>query len=335
MSVLTSSPYSLAYGATVYAKVQAQNSQGWSVLSIANVGGATIQQTPSTMSAPTSGSSTSESQIEISWIAPSDGGSAISSYNLQWDSGTSGSTWTDVVGISPAYTSTSIILSTGITAGTSYQFKVRAQNVLGWGGISPATTIKAATIPSQMVAVTTSIDSSTGGVKITWTAPLDGSSTIDSYLIEIANSAQTAWAADTTNCDGASSTIISQMYCVIPMSTLAASFGYTTLDQLVTVRATAHNVYGYATLPSTVNSSGAKIRQAPDQMIIPTVDSYSDTSVTISWSALTGTATGNSDITSYNLQWDNGSGSTFTDLASQTSLTYTASGLSGGTTYQF
>src|SRR5437762_1734809 len=103
------------------------------------------------MSAPVSGSSTSESQIEVTWSAlttPSNGGSTITSYNLQWDSGSAGVTWTDVVGISPAYTSTSIILSTGITAGSTYRFKVRAQNDIGWGSFSSSASIKAATTPS-------------------------------------------------------------------------------------------------------------------------------------------------------------------------------------------
>jgi len=60
-----------------------------------------------------------------------------------------------------------------------------------------------------MTTVTTSIDSSTGGVKIVWTAPHDGSSTIDAYLIEIADSTSTTWTADTTNCNAASSPIMS------------------------------------------------------------------------------------------------------------------------------
>jgi len=104
------------------------------------------------MSTPANGASTSESQIEVTWsalsTAPSNGGSAVTSYNLQWDSGTSGVTWTDVVGLAPAYTSTSIILTTGITAGTTYRVKVRAQNVFGWGDFSSYQSIKAASTPS-------------------------------------------------------------------------------------------------------------------------------------------------------------------------------------------
>jgi hypothetical protein len=194
--------------------------------------------------------------------------------------------------------------------------------------------MQAATTPSQMATVTTSIDSSTGGVTISWVAPHDGGSTIDAYRIEIANAGATSWTADTTNCDGASSTIMSQMYCVIPMSTLtAAPYSYA-FDQLVVVRASAHNTYGYSTASSS-NTIGAKIRSVPNAMAIPAVVSYSDTAISISWTALTAAATGNSAITAYNLQWDSGSGSTFTDLTSQTATTYSVTGLTGGTTYQF
>ncbi len=38
-----------------------------------------------------------------------------------------------------------------------------------------------------MSAVTTSIDSSTGGIKISWTAPLNNGNTITKYKIEISD----------------------------------------------------------------------------------------------------------------------------------------------------
>jgi hypothetical protein len=60
-----------------------------------------------------------------------------------------------------------------------------------------------------MATVTTSIDSTTGGVKIAWTVPSDGSSTIDAYTIEIANEDQSAWLPDTVNCNGALPAIVS------------------------------------------------------------------------------------------------------------------------------
>jgi hypothetical protein len=40
------------------------------------------------------------------------------------------------------------------------------------------------------------------------------------------------------------------------------------------------------------------------------VTSKTETDIALSWSSLTGVATGNSAITSYNLYWDNHSGTT-------------------------
>lgn len=79
----------------------------------------------------------------------------------------------------------------------------------------------------------TSIDSSTGGVTISWTAPYNGGTAITSYLIEISNALSTTWNTELTYCSGSSSTVISALQCTIPMSTLtAAPFSYT-FDQLV------------------------------------------------------------------------------------------------------
>ena len=68
-------------------------------------------------------------------------------------------------------------------------------------------------------------------------------------------------------------------------------------------------------------------------MALPTVVSYSDTSTTISWTALTAPSNGNSDVTAYDLQWKVGSGS-FTDLTSLSATTFTTT-LTAGTSYQF
>jgi hypothetical protein len=131
--------------------VLAHNSRGWSSASLANTAGPTIQTEPNAMAAPTRGSTTSTTIVEVDWaalISPANGDSSITSYNLKWDAGTSGVTWTDLIGLSPSSTATSYSLTTGITAGSSYQFKVRARNAFGWGSYSSVATITAATIPS-------------------------------------------------------------------------------------------------------------------------------------------------------------------------------------------
>lgn len=123
------------------------------------------------------------------------------SYQLQWDSGTAGVTYVYKVGVSSYYTDTSYTITSGITGGSSYRFKIAAENIWGVGTESDEFTIVAQYVPEQMAAVTTTIDSATGGVKIAWTAPHDGSDTITSYTITISDSSGT-YKEDTTNCDG-------------------------------------------------------------------------------------------------------------------------------------
>lgn len=43
-------------------------------------------------------------------------------------------------------------------------------------------------------------------------------------------------------------------------------------------------------------------------MNTPVIDSYSDTQITVKWTALSGANTGNSPITSYALYWNAGTG---------------------------
>jgi hypothetical protein len=62
----------------------------------------------------------------------------------------------------------------GIQGGKIYNYKVRAQNIHGWGPFSEPFGIKAAEIPEVMIAVTTSIDPTAGDVRISWNEPHDG-----------------------------------------------------------------------------------------------------------------------------------------------------------------
>lgn len=80
------------------------------------------------MNLPTRGSTSSETLIEVTWnplIAIADtGNSAILSYGLQWDSGTSGASWINLVGYSSDYLLTSFTISSGVAPGTTYRFKL-------------------------------------------------------------------------------------------------------------------------------------------------------------------------------------------------------------------
>jgi hypothetical protein len=159
----------------------------------------------------------------------------ILSYNLQWDAGSSGTSFVELVGESTDYELTTFTVSTGIVAGWPYYFRVRARNGLGWGPVSTSAAVKAATKPDQMDAATTAIDSATGGVIVTFTEPEDNSQGITAYRIEVAHGSD--WSEELTSCDGSDATVMSNMQCIIPMSALrdtAFGLGY---GELIQVRA--------------------------------------------------------------------------------------------------
>jgi hypothetical protein len=91
MSRFTQDPFNLPQGALIVAQVSAINSIGYSVPSSANVVGVTVQIAPPiTPVAPLIDlSKTDETKITVVMTAINSlsdaGGSAITSYNLEWD----------------------------------------------------------------------------------------------------------------------------------------------------------------------------------------------------------------------------------------------------------
>jgi hypothetical protein len=171
MHELRASPFLLAYGDLVQAKVLAANERGWSEASPANTDGAHVEVEPSAVVAPARGILTGPTQLDVYWTALSlydAGGSEVLSYHLQYDNATAATTWLDVVGLAPDSMLLTVIVSTNVESGAMYGFRVRARNIFGWGPYSQVTYIQAAREPDQPEAPVTSIDASTGGVVITW-----------------------------------------------------------------------------------------------------------------------------------------------------------------------
>jgi hypothetical protein len=260
----------------------------------------------------------------------------VLSYHLQWDNHTNGTTWSDLVGASPDSTALTYTKSAGVAAATTYQFRVRARNVHGWGAYSDAVSIGATGVPHQMAAVVTSIDAATGGVKIAWTAAGTGGLAVDAYLIEIQNGASSTWTVDATNCNGGTAPIPANRYCIVPVSVLTASPYSYAFDALVTARVSAHNAKGHGPVsPTNTATTGAKVRRVPSAPAVPTVTASSDAAITVAWAALVAPADGNSAVTAYNLYWDNGTGTTSVSLFQGLATSYSVSGLTGGNTYKF
>ena len=84
------------------------------------------------------------------------------------------------------------------------------------------------------------------------------------------------------------------------------------------------------------NLDGAKIRTVPNAMGAPVVSAYSDLFGNITWTALTGDATGQSPITAYNLYWNAGTGTDPSTLVTSGLITsYQFTNFEGGKTYYF
>ena len=135
------------------------------------------------------------------------------------------------------------------------------------------------------------------------------------------------WHQDMTNCPGLDTSL---NYCIIPMLTLQqAPFSYN-LDDLIQVRVSAVNAQGTAT-DSAILTTGAKLRTVPYTMTDPFKGGQTtDLQIQVEWTGLTGTSRGNSDILSYNLYWDNGSGTTNLQLTDSLVTSYTILGVTGG-----
>lgn len=199
--------YGLARGALVQAQVQAKGLNGWGLWSSLNAAGATVQTEPGPMNPASEGSLTSEAQIEVVWAAlttaAETGGAVITSYNLEWHAGGPDplAAWLDLAGELSDYPGTSYITTTGIVAGATASFRLRAKNIWGWGALSTEAVVVASRAPAQPPAAVTSLNPSTGALLIDWTEPANHGSAMTSYLIEVRDRLGSSW-NEAATCDG-------------------------------------------------------------------------------------------------------------------------------------
>ena len=131
--------------------------------------------------APTGVSATAgDGSAVVSWTAPADGGSGITSYTVTPYIGASAQPVRTVTGSPPA-TSTTV---TGLSNGTAYTFTVSATNALGTGPASAASSPVTPTGPTAPGAPTgVTATAGDGSAVVSWTAPADGGSGITSYTV--------------------------------------------------------------------------------------------------------------------------------------------------------
>jgi hypothetical protein len=346
MSVLLGADYSLVRGDLVRAQVRAHNLYGYGSLSDVNTAGVLVQTAPAQVTGVTVGSATSETQVELSWsaltTAAETGGAAILSYNVEWDAGAADGNWVSLIGYGADSSATTYTVTSGISPGIDFLFRVRAKNMWGWGVYSAITTATPSALPDQMATVTTAVEATAGAVVLAWVAPNDNSSPITAYKIEFQSKDGTTWNEALATCDGSGASVIAALNCTIPMATFTASPFSLVLGDLIVVRASAYNANGWGPT-SAVNTGGAYVRTIPTTMNAPTRDaSSSDSQIIVNWETLTASAqTGGSTVLSYSLEWAAGTDpTTWSELTGHTVRTLATSftvtsGLTGGAAYLF
>jgi hypothetical protein len=209
MQALIQTPYNLLQGISVIAKISSRNVNGWSEESTPNSTGALIQVSPlKPLNSPSKNSLTNKNQIVVDMTAlvnPINGGSSITSYELQYDNGTGGITYTTLKGsISDPDLALTYTLTT-VTQGNSYMVKYRGINIFGQGAFSDETTIMAGNIASQPSSPSVSYSGS--NVRISWADSLDmGGLSVTAYIIKI-KLKNGNYQENTTICNGADSII--------------------------------------------------------------------------------------------------------------------------------
>ena len=276
-----------------------------------------VDEPPRRPAAPTV-QATSPTELSVTWQAPDGvGRPAISDYDYRYqEPGATG--WTEITDTSITTTSATI---SGLTANTTYEVQVRANNDEGPGDWSDSTTqitqvqpnrppAFAETAPTaQDVAENTPTDTNIGTSPYTATDP-DAGATL-TYSLE---------------------------------GTDAASFDIDTNGQLKTKEALDHETKSSysitvkvsdGTLSDTVDVAinVTDLGEKPGAPAAPTLDSSTQTSLTVSWSAPT-TNTGPA-ISDYDVQYRVGTSGSWTDVAHEgTATSATITGLTAGTQYQ-
>ena len=158
-------------GRTYQVQVRAGNSVGDGPWSESATG--TPVGVPAAPAAP--GLTAGTGQLEVSWRAPSDNGSAIDDYDVRYRS--AGGSWTGLPDTAKS-TARSVTI-TGLRNGTAYEVQVRAGNSIGDGPWSQSAMATPVGVPAAPAAP--DVTGGDGQLEVRWTPPSDNGSPIDDY----------------------------------------------------------------------------------------------------------------------------------------------------------
>jgi titin len=311
----------LTNGVTYAFRVSAVNGQGSGLAS------SLVSSSPWTVpSAPQTPTATpADSAVVLTWTAPaSDGGASVSGYLI--DELVSG-TWTRVATTTGTARSTTI---TSLTNGTTYSFRVSAENAAGSG--SPTATITAT--PSGLPTTATGLSATPGDQRVilNWIVPSnDGGVNLTGYVVQVSTDGGALWSNSiTVTC---SLTPASQCNTALSQYTVSALTGG---GQLVdgtaySFRIAAQNAAGPSPWSDAVTATPAGPPPAPHSLSVTGIDP----GARMTWTAPA--TTGGAPILGYIVSWKiHGSTNQPSSIATPTiATTYVVNGLEAGVTYDF
>ncbi|CAB4607138.1 unannotated protein [freshwater metagenome] len=240
---------------------------------------ATPFTSPSKPAAPTGTvNSTTSTSVDVSWVAPSDNGESIDLYTVTvWNKlGTS-----QITANTGCTSSTLTCTVTGLTLGSAYTFKVKANNSAGdstSSDVSNAVTIVPGVATSIASVITTANDGTTS-VKITWASPVVNDEAITEYTVTAT--------ADTTTVNKTTTGALEATF------TADISGGDLVIGTEYLVKVKAKNIGGYGAYTSTTAVTPSRAPGAPTTIAA----TFSGRTAAVTWAAPT--SDGGNAITEY------------------------------------
>ena len=291
----------LTAGTAYNVQVRARNSHGASDWSASGAG--TPNEAPGRPAAP-SVSAASATSLRVSWTAPTNNGTAITEYDVEYRKGTAA--W-QAHSFDGTGTSTTIA---GLTVGATYSVRVRAGNVFGESAYSPSGSGVPNEPPGQPSAPTVTVASGSS-LSVSWTAPTNNGTAITGYDLRYQRTSASSWTSHDFTGTGTSTTITG----------LTAGVMYR-------VQVRAGNAAGKGDYSPWGSGTPDEV---PGRPAAPTVTVASGSSLRVSWTAPANDGTA---IKEYDVQYKRTSASGWADHDfTGTGRSTTITGLTPGVTY--
>jgi glucose/arabinose dehydrogenase/fibronectin type 3 domain-containing protein len=257
----------------------------------------------------------STARIDLNWTASTDN-VGVATYRIERCLGTSCTNWAEV-GTSP----TPSFSNTGLTANTTYRFRVRAADAAGnlsaYSAIVSGKTLTADTTRPSTPAGVTATPTSTSQITVSWTASTDNVG-VTGYRVE--------------RCQGASCTSWAEIGTTTTTSLDDTGLQAGTVYRYrVRAMDAAGNLSTYSSIASGTTPS-APDTTAPSAPSGLTASAAGSSQVSLGWSA----STDNVGVAAYRVERCQGSGCTsFAEIAAPTTTSLTDSAVAASTTYRY